>query len=178
MFDIIALIVVVVISIVTAAAKKKSAAARKSGTPPASGPVDDDPWKTFREMFEGVGSEGETPPAVQPDPYSVEEQERKIFSYEDFAVERMERGGEGIESYEKAQYPVHPGQASINSRLPDSGRSDEGIYARGIANNKEVDGRLHPADKAGEASVGDISQDFNIRTAILYSEILKPKFKE
>ncbi|MCD8172811.1 MAG: hypothetical protein LUD76_05015 [Alistipes sp.] len=163
--EIIIIIVAVVLSILSGINKNKKKTG--SGNPgiPQGVPEEEDPWATIRKYIEEARTEGNT-----------EEEELDDVS-ENRAEQRRIRSAQTVEPAMQ-----HPEQDPYMDSL------------REYMHKKEIEtaGREVPKKKSGtriqaprempevvpDTLADDLMDDFDLRKAIIYSEILKPKYEE
>lgn len=154
-FDIIIIIIAVVGSIISSVAKKRNDAKKRSVQPPQQHPEEpkENPWATIIKEITGIDD-------------ASEDEDDGYFSYDD-AVEDVAAPATAP-SY-------HNLMDEFNARKEaDAVKHPENKITQNIIAQDDIS-RQAEQDNSSRKSILD---DFNLRDAIVYSELLKPKFDE
>lgn len=167
--DIIFLVAIMAISIISSAAKSKKK--KKQTPPPPSAATDDadDPWASIRKYFEITEKEDEAEDE-EPAPRNLAQE----TTFHKSIPAQIESEYKPLESVSVE----NPKGSSVAQKNTASGREETFKAKINPAAGKKYINKSEEL-QINLAEYDDIGiDDFDLRTAVLYSEILKPKFED
>lgn len=161
--DLIIIIAIFAISIVSSVNKAKKQKAKQNAEPQHMEGGEDDPWASIKKYLEDKAGKDNEDYEYEEDDYEEEVVPRKV-------------------TVQAAASPV-PATFEYNGS-PEFTPANSGGYYEITGRNNSVDNKMAGKKMPVQAPVTDTETsnafdgDFDLRAAIIYSEILKPKFEE